>query len=63
MDQQQQHHGIQDDHNSMNAPAYGFYAEQDPSYNLGYNTQMAPYQVHQTRGCRTTVTLLKLVPI
>jgi hypothetical protein len=71
MDQQQQqqqqpqqpHHGIPDDHNSLNAQPYGFYSEQDPSYGLGYNPQMSPYQVHQPRGCSTLVILLKLVPI
>ncbi|KAF8899179.1 hypothetical protein BD779DRAFT_1666896 [Infundibulicybe gibba] len=54
MDQQQQHHGIPDDHNPIPTSSYGFYpTEQDPSFTLPYNPQMSPYQVVQHNGPQT----------
>lgn len=58
------HQHIPSDEDMAGAQPYGFYQEQEPSYNMGYNSDMQPYQQQQVmhpgvppRGFSDAITL------
>ncbi|KAF7971258.1 hypothetical protein HWV62_21590 [Athelia sp. TMB] len=58
------HQHLPVDEDMAGAPPYGFFQEQEPSYNMGYNPDMQPYQQQQVmhpgvppRGFSDAITL------